>query len=272
MELSVYKHTDTRHRLLERTPLVVVTRFNLFDEQFASRANDEGDQERIDLFRAHCLPAMLKQRVTPDAWYVLFDEQVRPGVADLIKQLEKYPWIRPRLVPRSYGMVGHRDYIREQLAVNFPEREALIICRLDSDDTVSIQYFNALEAAIAAHLKTADQPLPRITFFNFLYGVVREDDRFRVFISERSQFSCSYVPFDDGPIVTPCDFGHKSVARGGPVVEIATERPMWVYNIHDVNIGTFNPSRQLVGGSFADIAHLFGMGPDPVAKALSLAG
>lgn len=259
MELRIYRDLEPAERRLGDTPLIAVTRMNLYNQAHPNRATEHGDSEMLVLFKRFCLPAMLRQRLKPDAWYLLFDEDVRPAVAVLLKDLEQYPWIKPQIVPRSFGMNGYGRYVNRQIAKDFPVRAGLIACRVDSDDALNRSFLLGLEVAVERHLATTPKP-ERITFFNFTYGLINDrGETFRPFLNECSQTLCSYTPFGDGNPTTSCDVPHKNAGQYGPVIEITTEQPMWLYSLHDTNISTFNPRRYLITAPAADVETVFGI-------------
>lgn len=276
LEYYVYQGLNYRgERRLARTPMVLITRFNLWDrayfagkhirdpELWRKPDDQETDEmleirrkwewERLAAFNGYCLPSIVRQAPRPDRWYVLFDEIMDPIIEHEIKYLEQFDWISPIAVPRKFGFTWWDSYLPPIIRRDFPDYDRILLFRFDSDDSLAHYFFDAAECCLLAAAKqglTAD-----VCFLSFPFGIVREKNDARVFMStSHFMFTCQSASVSD--LVMPYS-RHKAVAADDLCVEILTERPMWCLHQHGANIGAMDPSRFLPKTRFADLAQMF---------------
>ncbi|WP_336056022.1 glycosyltransferase [Nitratireductor sp. CH_MIT9313-5] len=257
MRTRVYHHTGKKERQLEKTPLVVVSRFNIFSEVYPHLATAEWDHKRAQAFKKYLLPSLTRQRIKPDAFYFLIDEDIRTPVSQLLEDLKHIPWVKPIVIPRSLGFTRFGKAVHTAIETEFPNRNGLICVRVDSDDALNTHFFNTLEACIQDHILSIDT-VPRISFIHFPYGLIKDSETYRVYVEHQTAFISSYT-HGNGRVDTCCSYAHDRMSDAGPVLEIATEVPMWLYVRHGDNIGLVHPYRFPISGPFHEVASLFGL-------------
>jgi hypothetical protein len=214
------------------------------------------EKERLEIFNQLCLPSMLRQALKPNMWYVLFDEVISSSIESQISALSKYSWIRPILIERRFGFSNFLVPLRHQIAKDFGPKGTYVICRLDSDDSINTYYFSVLDGAYQAWLKNRGH---ENVFFNFTYGVLKKDNYCHVMLNESSPFLISVESGEISSLTTSCGINHKSANSKYPVVEWATERPMWCQHLHGNNVTEYATNRYPLTVPWDAVKPYFGM-------------
>jgi hypothetical protein len=120
----------------------LITRFNVPMRDHPGRSTDaEWLAERIDLFRAFCLPSVALQNCQDFRWLLMVDDATPPPALDALRDCER---VRPfetlavgeRWRPALSGFVGR--------GAGAPY---LMTSRLDSDDAIGRDYLGAVRGA-----------------------------------------------------------------------------------------------------------------------------
>jgi Putative rhamnosyl transferase len=216
---------------------VAMTRFNLplagthFADAVARRGYEAWCAHRVDVFRAVCLPTMLKQQVKPQAWILLLNERSTPAVDRLVAELAAHEWIVPLPLGADWAerLPGESSRVLQE---RFGSIDPAYVCctRLDNDDSVHRRYHAVLDAVIARLRKQAPLSVPLC--LNFPYGVMQYEGRLLVRLKEKHFFGLVEA-FDD--FRTPYQVEHTKIDGIAPVLDVFTERPMWIHHRHGEN-------------------------------------
>jgi Putative rhamnosyl transferase len=217
---------------------VAMTRFNVAMDAghgvniLGGRTDKDWSSRRVEVFRRFCLPPMLKQIIKPQAWVILFDKDLTPSVAELFEELLDHDWI----IPMLFGDDWARRYVKETREVfqrRFGHLEPKYVCctRLDSDDSLNVRFHAVADAVISRLCKnwTAETSV----CINFPFGALQYGDSLMIRLREK-HFLALVEPF--GTFRTPYQTAHTRLDQIGPVVDVFTEQPMYIYQRHGQNI------------------------------------
>jgi hypothetical protein len=248
------------------TLYIAMTRFNVRTpggaEIRAQGAFAEWTARRVEIFQRYCLTPMVKQRIKPHAWVILFDEDVTPPIAALLERLREHPWIVPLLLGDDWA-TRYAAETRKFLKNRFGDGDYELICctRLDSDDSLNTRFHTAVDAAVTL---LRDAWTSDASFcVNFPFGAMQHGDSLMIYIKEKHFFAL-VEPF--GSFRGPYRFNHRKVDQYVPVVDVLTERPMFIYHGHDQNIT--GPFKRVSLDEFADrqrVLRHFALGESSIA-------
>ena len=227
-----------------------VTRFNLFWAPLLEMAKSHGAdrhvpghpeyaeywRERIALFRKQCLPSMVNQRIAPHAWFIAFNQNLTPDIEDVLSELSQFPWVVP-FFPAT-GEEWQRTVLPALLRQKADEigKESVCSIRFDTDDTLHPSFFAALDGAVNL-TREKGMPEGERVCFNLMHGLLRTGDRLQVRLSPTNQFLSVLEPAISAS--GPYAGGHNHISRKMPVVEVITQFPLWIYNLHEGSISGY---------------------------------
>ena len=227
-----------------------VTRFNLYWEQLVDKKHYHGSErhipghpeyadywrERIEMFRKLCLPSMLNQRVRPHAWFVAFNQARSPDIDDVLAELHQFPWIVPFFPEdgEKWQSTELPTMLREQ--AQKIGKEFVCTIRFDTDDTLHPSFFAALDGAVGLGREKGLPEGDRICF-NLMHGLLRTRNRVQVRLSPTNQFLAVFEPAKTAR--GPHDGGHNFISQKMPVIEVVTQFPLWIYNLHEGSISGY---------------------------------
>jgi hypothetical protein len=219
---------------------------------------------RIALFRQLCLIPMLKQRIRPHAWVLLFDKEVTPPIAELLDEILEHDWIIPLLFGDDWGRRAARE-TRQVFQDRFGmDRYQYVCCtRLDNDDSLNVAYHQAADAVISRVRRTWTPETS--TCIDFPFGAVKHEDSLMIRLKERSYFAV-VDPFDK--FRTPYFCSHTRIGEHMPVVSVHTEQPMFIFQRHEDTVS--GGHGHLVFEEFGNperVLGYFGLQPERPAEA-----
>lgn len=205
---------------------VIMTRFNMPSPGRESqiRAKPGWLAGRFDLFERYCLPSIVAQTSRDFHWIIYFDRETPPEFRARIEACRAiFPFI-PYYCD-YFSADGWPRSLDETLAERTPY---LLTTRFDSDDALSIDHVERLQAAISRFAPTGRQS------FNFTNGVVIE--RGKVYAHEHlsNAFASWFEPWDE-TTRTAMSIRHMHMARYGTIAQVDGPAA-WLQVVHDDNV------------------------------------
>lgn len=246
----------------------VATRFNLWSPNRGRNPGDIGwDKEyedwcvdRMEELKSMCFPSIIKQKIMPHKWLILFDEVPVPKIQPQILRLEtKYDFIKAVFVGRDYGFNNFTPILARELKdITHP---ANLICttRLDSDDALNTYHFSVLDEVINTFREENNQDFFLPICINFLYGFLRDchTDECTVFLNECNPMF-SLLEYQNENIITPYYGVHKYIDKTVKTINVVTEQPMWLQNNTENNITARTHKHLVKVSDFDDYKTFFG--------------
>jgi len=212
--------------------VAIYTRFNL-PLKFGGVINRPGIHlkkkwldSRVELFNKYCLPSVKNQTDQNFTWFICFAENTPPEyVNEICTAKQAVP-----IFANSQGQSVERS--REHII----DDSILATIRLDSDDSISLNYIDYLSESI----KSFDQAIDHENY------VLAFTDGCEYDLQNNKYYSRLYL---HSPFIALCEKtkpskhiksvfadAHYLMHRSYKTLLIPTEEPMWRINIHDDNV------------------------------------
>ncbi|QJB28861.1 glycosyltransferase [Limnospira fusiformis] len=245
----------------------VATRFNLWSPNRGRKLGDANWQkkyedwcvDRMEELKNICFPSLIKQKIMPHKWLILFDEVPVKKIHEQILRLEdKYDFIKIVFVSRPYGFENFQPILSQELKLITPKDKLICTTRLDSDDSLNTYYFSLLDEVISI-LRKDNSSISLPICINFLFGFLRNliNNECVVFLNECNPMY-SLLEENNSTLMTPYYGIHKKIDRIVKTINISTDRPMWLQNNTENNITTRGYSHLIKVDNFDNYKNLFG--------------
>lgn len=230
----------------------IITRFNIniYPQEFEARLRPSWLLPRLELFQRFCLPSLQAQHNQNFTWLVLFDEQTPPQIRKLISAYTKYPNFHPLYCGAFDTVMPLIISTMQELAC---DAEWLLTTRLDNDDALGRGFVHCLQQVVES--LTPDQLAPSDTLFiNFPVGLQWHDGAYYAFEDATNAFVSLLERAHEPHSVFWVD--HPSIHDVAPVLQART-RPLWLQNVHDLNVYNYLRGERLQSADFAgEFPHL----------------
>jgi hypothetical protein len=221
-----------------------MTRYNLVLPGFRARAGVSNTaehrhwlDERLKLFKAFCLPSVLRQTMPPDLWVLGFDGDEREAVEPVLDAVQHHPWIVPAWQERQGDT--HEGVTKCFARVIAPrvtdEHSHVMLTRVDNDDSLGreyLSYASLYASAVCARTPALDDfwicfPLGAAYFERRCWVWVYPGNPFLSRVQTRARFLELQVYW----------VAHTNVLRPDyPLFLPSTTEPMWLHNFHGGNV------------------------------------
>jgi hypothetical protein len=200
---------------------LLLTRFNVLSEERVKPPSDAWLRERLDIFKAWCLPSVRGQLVRPDAWLIFCDQSSPAWFLDELRgslvEREEVVLVAGAATPEFYSkIVDNRS----------TESAFIITTRLDNDDAIASDYIQMVQDRFS---------FQDLEFINFSLGAQYANGRLYARLDPSNAF-LSLI--ERRSIVRPktvfIDW-HNRVDRHGRVRRLWTHYA-WLQNVHGGNL------------------------------------
>lgn len=227
--------------------IAIYTRFNVpikFDG-IKNRPNIHLDENwldgRVELFHNFCLPSVKGQTIKNFTWFMCFSKNTPQKYIDSICTIEQ---IVPILAGSQTQAV---EYSQEYLL----KEGSLITMRLDSDDSISLDY---LEKVLNFSQSISHDETYALAFSDGCeLDITNKKYYTRLYLHNQFLALCQKVSLGKVPEGI-FETAHFSMHRKHKTLLVPTEEPMWRINIHEDNVAN------TVKGALVerDFGYLFG--------------
>lgn len=213
----------------------LITRFNI-PMGFKGKDNevvvpdDNWMEHRMDLFLKYCEPSVRKQSFKNFVWFIIVHEDTDKKYLDKICENENVVLLKGRTFPEVY-----QAFSKDFLSPN----EAYFTMRLDNDDSIHPKFIESLYSAGKAFLENTDV-MGNPFAINFRTGLDYDLHKKNFYLRDYPASSFVSVfssPSADSQHKTVLDYHHAHIHKNINVVNVKTKEPMWMINIHDMNVG-----------------------------------
>lgn len=208
---------------------VIITRFNL------GQPSPDWIAPRCPLFERFALPSVRSQTSQQFIWLLLGDAETpvewRLKLESLLSERMEFVWTtRDRA-----GLWSRIAELRKTTHTH------LLTTRLDTDDAVARDY--------VTNVQNAARRSGRRYFINLPLGYRWYDGQVTPSRHASNQFISCCEPYD-GFATVHCGAKHTRLRQVGPIVQVATPSPAWVYTYHGTNV--WNPGQRPTAAAWKD--------------------
>ncbi|WP_147819293.1 glycosyltransferase [Salidesulfovibrio onnuriiensis] len=224
----------------------IITRFNvnIYDIDFPARLEETWLAERFDLFQKFCFPSIRAQHNQNFTWLVLFDEQTPARYRALIKAWSRYE----NFVPVYCGaFTTIMPAVVERMREIAPHADWFLSTRLDNDDALAVGYVHCLQGVVA-NLTGEQFGDSDALYVNFPKGLQWYKGDYYDFEDVTNAFVSLLERSDEPHTVFWVD--HPCIHDVAPVVQAET-RPLWLQNVHDLNVYNYVRGEKLDQADFS---------------------
>lgn len=206
---------------------LIITRFNVASpgREAAIRLKRGWLEERFKLFEEICMPGVSSQTNKNFEWVVFFDVKTPDEFKSRINELVKLFPFRP-VYTDNFDM----QKLGPTIAKDFEAADYLLTSRLDSDDVISDDYVDTVQA-IAIERKGR-------FVINFDQGAILQFSGNKMALYEywdhSNPFASMVEPFDCSP-TTIWGAQHTEIKNLGEILHVSG-RPMWLQVVHGGNV------------------------------------